>query len=1006
MIIKSLYCKNFMKFRKLDLREIPEKGLIGIIGENEAGKSTIGEAISFGLFGKCTRGDMQHLHDIIFWGETEGFVQVKVCFSDEQFVLSRHFSRDGHSLGISNETLGTELNPESIQAFYRERLKLSFKEFRYSSYVAQKELAIIQSHRADRLDVINSMLGLKKLDDTEKRLGVEIEKSRGRVAEVDETLENLREALADINEELAEKKVVVNEIKVHEAEKNGIAGSIAESEKQIEHLNSFEETNQKRKLLKEKISLLEGALERQEERIQALATVDGRLREFERRLEQARALERRERLENARESLRQGHETKRESLVSLTETLSVLKEERAEIKRQLLNVESELEADKKALAELTTLKKELQENENRKKGLERDTAKATDIRISFDNSAKTKALIEGINQERGNLIAAGQEEENRIKTELGMVKASLTELGEQLAELNEADTSDNKKAVLATRRRNELLFGTLFVLSAIGLAGWIMATGVMTHLAFGAIPVIFLASVITSRAKTTKLQRELYKEIVSRNEKKGEIDDQCRAHRETKTQLEKKRAEIARISGILSEIDLADRSGVEAGMDKIRELPDNPFEFDLMRILGFFNDNKLEGALGDYHSSLAESVENLERNLEELKALEKTCSDLTNAILQLEARSASIGAHEKQMDDLKNRLGRMETEEMKLTASREALEGETEKLGREMSKLETQLQDLGQTHMEGDEGSMTASESQGNGESVDELMERVLKTRQEIDSLKKQKVDQGQLLEEKEELRRELAGLQNEFNGLEKELADAEFSQEKLNGLREQLKNYNLQMFEILEAIARKKTLLERFQDTESRKKQVSTRIQGVEEEEKQLRGNILYFPEVIKLYGQTRDNIIRKIKPQIERYFSIYLPKLTNNRYKKVSLQEDFSVRIFSDEKNDYVPLKNLSGGTEDQILLMLRLAFSKALFPAQQKGNGDLGFQQFLFLDEPISSFDQKRQSAFIELLRIMERIYQQIFVISHISELENKMDYFIRAEASSNLLEVERL
>ena len=61
MIIKSLYCKNFMKFRVLDLREIPDKGLIGIIGENEAGKSTIGEAISFGLFGKCTRGDVQHL---------------------------------------------------------------------------------------------------------------------------------------------------------------------------------------------------------------------------------------------------------------------------------------------------------------------------------------------------------------------------------------------------------------------------------------------------------------------------------------------------------------------------------------------------------------------------------------------------------------------------------------------------------------------------------------------------------------------------------------------------------------------------------------------------------------------------------------------------------------------------------------------------------------------------------------------------------------------------------
>ncbi|MBW3019657.1 AAA family ATPase, partial [Candidatus Woesearchaeota archaeon] len=175
---------------------------------------------------------------------------------------------------------------------------------------------------------------------------------------------------------------------------------------------------------------------------------------------------------------------------------------------------------------------------------------------------------------------------------------------------------------------------------------------------------------------------------------------------------------------------------------------------------------------------------------------------------------------------------------------------------------------------------------------------------------------------------------------------------------------------------------------------------------EKQLRDNILYFPEVIKLYGQTRDNIIRKIKPQIERYFSIYLPKLTNNRYKKVSLQKDFSVRIFSDEKDDYVPIKNLSGGTEDQILLMLRLAFSKALFTGLQEVDGNHAFHQFLFLDEPISSFDQKRQNAFIELLRMMEKSYQQIFVISHISELENKTDYFIKAEPSSNVLKVERL
>jgi exonuclease SbcC len=1031
MIIKSLYCKNFMKFRELDLREIPDKGLIGIIGENEAGKSTIGEAISFGLFGKCTRGDVQHLGDIIFWGEAEGFVQVKVNFGNEQFILSRNFSSDGISLVIRNETLGSDLDEEGIQEFFRDRLKLSFKEFRYSSYVAQKELAIIQSHREDRLDVINSMLGLKKLDNTEKFLDSEVEVSRRRVAEVDEVLENLRDSLAEINEELAEKKVVVDEIKVHEAEKNEIVGSIADSEKKIEHLNNFEETDQRHRLLNEKIILLEGNLEKQEEKIKAFATIDSQSKKLKGQLERAkksladkehskvdldkqfkeceqkekRSAER-EKLETVCESLRRGHETKRELLASLAETLRMLAEERAEIERQLQEIESEFEAENKALAEIDVLREKLQAAENRKAHLERNTAGVTDIRTRLDNSAKIKALVENVNQEREDLNSSCYEDENRIKTELGKVEDSLLELGERLVKLTDVDIINSQKEILAKRRGKEKLFGALFLFSSIGLAGWVIATAVMTYLGLGIFPVILLISAIVSRAKTNKLQKELDEEITSTQEKKDGIDEECRVHNENKIRLKKRLAEIVRTGGILKEIDLTERFKIGESLGKIRELPERPFEFNLMKILDFIQENDMDGPLGEYHVSLEETLRKLEGDLEELKEVEETCSELNTAILKLDARRESIHTFEKKVDDLRKRLSKKEAEERKFTNSRERLEAEIRKLDDEMGEVESQLKGFVQTDMKAGKTSEIQSRVQENSGSIVDLKGRILKTQQKIHFLKRQKVDHQQLLEEKDQLEKELAGVKGEFKELEKQLSDTEFSQEKLNGLREQLKNYNLQMFEILDAIARKKTLLERFQDTESKKKQVSAKIQEVEQEEKQLREDMLYFPEVIKLYGQTRENIIRKIKPQIERYFSIYLPKLTNNRYKKVSLQEDFSVRIFSDEKSDYVPIKNLSGGTEDQILLMLRLAFSKALFPGLQEVDGSLAFHQFLFLDEPISSFDQKRQNAFIELLRMMEKSYQQIFVISHISELENKMDYFIKAEASSNVLEVERL
>jgi exonuclease SbcC len=1031
MIIESLYCKNFMKFRELDLREIPENGLIGIIGENEAGKSTIGEAISFGLFGKCTRGDAQHLGDIIFWGETEGFVQAKVNLGNEQFILSRNFSTDGISLDIRNETLGSDLDEEGIQAFYRERLKLSFKEFRYSSYVAQKELAIIQSHREDRLDVINSMLGLTKLDNTEKFLDSKVEVSRGRAAEIDTLLEDLRDSLAEINEELAEKKVVVDEIKVHEAAKNEIAGSIADSEKKIEHLSNSEEPDRRHRLLTERIILLESNLEKQGEKIKAFATIDSQLKELEGQLEQAKKVladkehsrvdldrqlkecereEKRtaeyERLETVCESLRRGRETKRELLASLAETLRMLADERAKIERQLQEVESEFEAENKSLAEIDVLRGQLQAAQQRKAHLERNTAGVTDIRTRLDNSAKIKAFVENVDQEREDLGSSCHEDENRIRAELGKVEDGLLELGERLISLTDLDIINNRKAILAKRRGKEKLLWALLLFSSISLAGWVIATEVMAYLGLGIFPVILLISAILSRAKTNKLERELSKEIASTQEKKNGIEEECRVHNEDKTRLKKELAEMVRTSEILKEIDLTERFKIGESLGKIRELPERPFEFKLMKILDFLQENDVDGPIEEYHDSLEETLRKLEGDLEELKDTEKACSELSTRILELDARRESIHTFEKKIDDLRKWLSKKEAEERKFSDSRERLEVEIRKLDDEIGEVESQLDGFAQTDMEAGRKSAIQSRLQENSANIVDLKGIILKTQQEINSLRRQKVEHQQLLEEKDQREEELAGVKDESKELEEQLSEAEFSQEKLNGLREQLKNCNLQMFEILDAIARKKILLERFQDTESKKKQVSAKIQEVEQEKKQLQESMLYLPEVIKLYGQTRENIIRKIRLQIETYFSIYLPKLTNNRYKKVSLQEDFSVRIFSGEKNDYVSIEQLSGGTEDQVLLMLRLAFSKALFPGLQEVDRDLASDQFLFLDEPISSFDLKRQNAFIELLRIMEKIYKQIFVISHISELEDKMDHFIKAEASSNVLKVERL
>jgi len=100
------------------------------------------------------------------------------------------------------------------------------------------------------------------------------------------------------------------------------------------------------------------------------------------------------------------------------------------------------------------------------------------------------------------------------------------------------------------------------------------------------------------------------------------------------------------------------------------------------------------------------------------------------------------------------------------------------------------------------------------------------------------------------------------------------------------------------------------------------------------------------------------KFRPGVESYMDEILPSLTSGRYKAVLLDEDFGVQVFDPEAGEYRPKDVFSGGTEDQFLLAMRLAFALALVP-EAKGTT----LQFLWLDEPLGSSDEVRRSGIIE-------------------------------------------
>lgn len=111
---------------------------------------------------------------------------------------------------------------------------------------------------------------------------------------------------------------------------------------------------------------------------------------------------------------------------------------------------------------------------------------------------------------------------------------------------------------------------------------------------------------------------------------------------------------------------------------------------------------------------------------------------------------------------------------------------------------------------------------------------------------------------------------------------------------------------------------------------------------------------------------IYERFNPELRRFVGKILPHLTENRYEHLEIDDDLKVRVFCNEKNDFVSLAEISNGTHRQLMLCVRLALSQALISSSCKT------EQFIFFDEPFAFFDERRMANAIDVLR---RISPQI-------------------------------
>ncbi len=149
MIINRLKAENVLKYARLELDPVPAAGLIAIIGDNESGKSSIGESICFALFGRTFSLNTGDLDKVIRWGESRCSIRLDFTTPDYQrYQVARFLDELGnHSASISR--VGEEplvRGVEETAAILKELIGFGYTEFIESFYLAQREITTPHPH--------------------------------------------------------------------------------------------------------------------------------------------------------------------------------------------------------------------------------------------------------------------------------------------------------------------------------------------------------------------------------------------------------------------------------------------------------------------------------------------------------------------------------------------------------------------------------------------------------------------------------------------------------------------------------------------------------------------------------------------------------------------------------------------------------------------------------------------------------------------------------------------
>lgn len=191
MIIQSIHAENFRRYETLTIENIPERGVITIDGDNEAGKSTISDALCFSLFGRTFLINQDNIHKLINWNADYCATTISFRISGKQYSLMRTCDKEG-SIAAQLLDADEDIIADTVEEVDEKLLDIlgyGYDTFADSFYLMQRELTTPDSNS------IKTMVGINQYADI-------IDECKANSRDDRQQLDELRPQFQDLFEEI------------------------------------------------------------------------------------------------------------------------------------------------------------------------------------------------------------------------------------------------------------------------------------------------------------------------------------------------------------------------------------------------------------------------------------------------------------------------------------------------------------------------------------------------------------------------------------------------------------------------------------------------------------------------------------------------------------------------------------------------------------------------------------------------------------------------------------